>query len=92
MAKSNKARKRAAQRRNHEARVRRHAATQAAKPHPHLPHTGTPQDRAYLMRRGQEDLVAFGEFRRARGPWPILAAVVIGGLFALGVVAWVLMV
>jgi hypothetical protein len=91
MARSNKARKRQAKRRSHEARVRRHATSQAAKPQTHLPPVGSPEDRAYLERRAQEDLVAFGEFRRARGPWPMLVAVAIGALFAAGIVAWVLL-
>jgi hypothetical protein len=89
---SKKARQREAKRRNHEARARRHQKAAAAKPHPHLPHVGTPEDRAYLSRRAQEDVFAFGEFRRARGPAPVVAAVAVGVLFALGVLAWVLIV
>jgi hypothetical protein len=91
MAQSKKARQRQAKRRRHEARARRHEHKAAEKPHPHLPHTGTPADRAYLRRRAQEDIVGFGEFRRGRGPVPVAIAVIVGTLFALGVVAWVLL-
>jgi hypothetical protein len=91
MAQSKKARQRAARRRQHEARARRHEQKVAAKPHPHLPHAGTPADRAYLRRRAQEDVVGFGEFQRARGPAPVIVALIVGALFALGVVAWVLL-
>jgi hypothetical protein len=51
---------------------------------------GTPADNAYRLRRSREDLVAFGEFRNSRGPTPVIIAVLVGLLFVLGILAWVL--
>ncbi len=84
MAKSKKSRQRA-----HEARAARHEAHAHSKPHEHLPHSGTPENRSYLRRRQHEDLLAFGEFRRSRGVLPMVVAIVVGVLFALGILAWV---
>lgn len=92
MAKSKKAKQRAQRARAHEARAHRHAEAAAAKEHHHLPHAGTPENQAYLRRRRVEDLLAFGEFRRARGPWPVVVGVAVALLFALGIVMWVLLV
>ena len=92
MAKSKKAKHRAEQKRAHEARAARHAKSAAQKEHQHLPASGTPANREYLRERHVEDLVAFGEFRRTRGPLPVIVAVVVGTLFALGIVMWVLLV
>lgn len=90
MAKSKKAKQRTAQRRAHEARAKKHETAASHKEHTHLPHSGTPENKAYLRRRHREDLVAFGEFRNSRGPLPIIIAVTVGVLFALGLLAWVL--
>lgn len=90
MAKSKSAKKRTSRRRAHEARAKKHETAASHKQHNHLPHSGTPENEAYLRRRHREDLVAFGEFRNSRGPLPVIIAVVVGTLFALGVLAWVL--
>lgn len=84
MAKSKKSKQRA-----HEARAARHESHARDKQHEHLPHSGTPQNRAYLQRRQREDLVAFGEFRKSRGPLPMVIGVTVGVLFALGILAWI---
>ena len=84
MAKSKKSRQRA-----HEARAAKHEQHAHDKPHQHLPHSGTPENKAYLRRRQHEDLLAFGEFRKSRGALPMVIAVVVGVLFALGILAWV---
>lgn len=90
MAKSKKAKDRARKQRAHEQRAARHEDHQAAKPHQHLPHAGTPENRAYLHERQRQDLVAFGEFRSSRGPLPVIIGVAVGVLFALGILAWIL--
>lgn len=90
MASSKKAKQRTARRRAHEARAKKHQTAASHKEHTHLPHSGTPENQAYLRRRHREDLVAFGEFRKSRGPGPVIIAVIVGVLFALGVLAWVL--
>jgi len=91
VAKSKKAKQRARKQQAHEARATRHAEASAEKEHHHLPHSGTPANTEYLHERHIEDLVAFGEFRRARGPLPVVVATIVGLLFALGIVAWVLL-
>lgn len=85
MAKSKKSKQRA-----HEKRAARHETHAAAKQHEHLPHSGTPENRAYLHERQRQDLLAFGEFRKSRGPLPVIIGVGVGVLFALGILAWVL--
>jgi hypothetical protein len=85
MAKSKKTKQRA-----HEARAARHESKASRKSHDHLPKVGTPADNAYRLRRSREDLVAFGEFRNSRGPTPVIIAVLVGLLFVLGILAWVL--
>jgi ribosomal protein L32 len=91
VATSRNSKKRAARRRAHEARASKHATAASHKDHSHLPHSGTPENQEYLRRRHLEDLVAFGEFRSSRGPAPVIVAVVVGVLFAVGVLAWVLL-
>lgn len=90
MAKSKKAKQRASRQRAHEARAARHQTAASHKSHDHLPKVGTPADNAYRLRRSREDLVAFGEFRNSRGPAPAVIAVLVGLLFVLGILAWVL--
>lgn len=89
MAKSKKAKQRAQRQRAHEKRAARHEQHAHEKPHEHLPHSGTPENRAYLHERQRQDLLAFGEFRKSRGPLPVIIGVGVGLLFALGILAWV---
>jgi len=91
VATSKNAKKRNSRRRAHEARAKKHATAASHKEHTHLPHSGTPENQDYLRRRHLEDLVAFGEFRNSRGPLPVIIAVVVGVLFALGILVWVLL-
>lgn len=91
VAKSKKAKQRARKQQAHQARATKHAQASAEKEHHHLPHSGTPANTEYLHERHIEDLVDFGEFRRARGPLPVVIATIVGLLFALGIVAWVLL-
>lgn len=90
MAKSKSAKKRQSKRRAHEARAAKHESAAAAKPHTHLPKSGTAPDNAYLNRRRKEDLLAFGEFRASKGKGPVIVGVAVGLLFALGILAWIL--
>ncbi|MCC5953987.1 MAG: hypothetical protein JJU45_17975 [Acidimicrobiia bacterium] len=90
MASSKKAKKRKARRRAHAQRVEKHETKAKEKPHEHLPHSGTPANDEYLLKRSRQDLVGFGEFRRSRGPWPTILAVAAAAMLAIGVLAWVL--
>jgi len=91
VARSKASKKRQRRAKAHQKRAAHHEAAAAQRPHEHLPHSGTPEHEAYMLRRGREDMLAVGEFRRSRGPLPVIVGVVVWVLFALGVLAWVLL-
>ena len=91
MAKSRSAKQRKARQRAQQKRAEHRRARERGTDHTHLPKVGTPENDAYRLARSREDLVDFGEFRRSKGPWPTILALVVAALFAAAILGFVLL-
>ena len=91
MAKSKSAKQRKARQRKQQRHAEHRRERERSQDHQHLPKVGTPENDAYRLERSREDLVDFGEFRRSKGPWPTILALLVGVLFAAGILGFVLL-
>lgn len=91
MAKSNSAKQRKARQRAQQRRAEHRRQRDREQEHHHLPKVGTPENDAYRLERSREDLVDFGEFRRSKGPWPTILAVLVAVLVAAAIFGFVML-
>lgn len=91
MAKSRSAKQRRARQRAQQKHAEHRRARERDQDHAHLPKVGTPENDAYRLERSREDVLDFGEFRRSKGPWPTILAVVLSLLVAAALFGFVML-